>query len=149
MYTAFTRWGILMLKRGMECGTWCRGGIAVGLVVMSIALPAAAVKGAMAAPVHQQTRVVGQVHVHIQGHITTLSRGQIKVRDRRNVIHMISLTSTTTYWHKLDQITYGALKIGMRVYVLGLPGKSGIITALKIHIYDTKPSKKASSATAP
>ena len=41
--------------------------------------------------------------------------------------------------------TVGDLKIGMRVYVLGLPNRDGTVTALRIHIY--YPKKTATTGT--
>jgi hypothetical protein len=83
----------------------------------------------------------GPVHVRIQGHIVALSPSQIKVRDRRDVVHTILLVSTTTYWYKLQHKTFRDLTMGMRVYVLGLPGKTGAVTALRIHLFFPRPPK--------
>ncbi|GAC1396740.1 MAG: hypothetical protein NVSMB65_15900 [Chloroflexota bacterium] len=76
-----------------------------------------------------------QVHVKVRGHIVALSPQQLKVRDRHGVLHVVLLTPTTTYWHKLDHKAFGDLKMAMRVYVLGVPNPDGTVTALRVHLY--------------
>jgi hypothetical protein len=86
-------------------------------------------------------QAAGVVHAHIQGHIVALNTTQLKVRDRRGAVHTIILNSTTTYWNKLTPKTVHDLKMGMRVYVTGVPNSDGTVTALKIHLYYPQPSK--------
>lgn len=83
------------------------------------------------------------VHVRVQGHIVAIAAHQIKVRDRLSVVHMVMLTSVTTYWYKLEARSARDLKMDMRVYVLGTANKDGSIAALKIHLYYSKAKKTA------
>jgi hypothetical protein len=108
-------------------------GLLTGLLLAALISPAGAeLPNAQAA---------GVVHARIQGHIVALSTTQLKVRDRRGQVHTIILNSTTTYWNKLTPKSVHDLKMGMRVYVTGVPNSDGTVTALKIHLYYPQPSK--------
>ena len=108
-----------------------RRGIAIVLLAALLALPAGTLEGRAAAIAAGSSTV----HVRVQGHIVALAAGQIKVRDRRGAVHTVLLTPATTYWHKLERKSFSDLRMAMRVYVLGLPASSGVVTALKVHIY--------------
>jgi hypothetical protein len=108
-------------------------GLLTGLLLAPLISPAGAGTS--------NAQAAGVVHARIQGHIVALSTTQLKVRDRRGLVHTVILNSTTTYWNKLTPKTVHDLKMGMRVYVTGLPNADGTVTAIRIHLYYPQPSK--------